>query len=271
MSISDGIISIVKTYIKKGESYKVLDLLEFNRKQYKEVKFIKRSFMKSEIKGYLYIDSENNIITSKNIQREIGKLAYFYDTFFRSEKGVGIAHALSTEEDMRKNEDEFNNLLKGLEFMEDQRVRNIPRVKDAVLKLQELREKSNETIQEFLKASSDIKNSTKHFNEEAMASLYPKYEEILKLNFEKVKLISTLKDCLDEVKDSAEKMRKKLANRFNKNLVSELMKVSYEMSYFIRIIKTYKSVLSLNTSQYIKFLKDKNKENIESRINLVRV
>jgi len=67
-----------------------------------------------------------------------------------------------------------------------------------------------------------------------------------------------------------EKERKKLNVRFNQKIVIPIVKASDQISYFRKVIRTYRRVLNMNTSQYIRFLEDINKNKIEERINLIR-
>lgn len=265
---SEEIIAKLKQYMNKGEFCEVSGTLKLNGKSYREVIFLKKSFIKNERVGFLYLDEDYNIVSSQNIQRELGKLGHYYELFYSKDKTVGFLSALLNMDGLERSIGDLDKVVKGLDFLKSQGVEASDNIKDVVTKLPELRKKSNEYTEKLSILIKEIED--KPFDEEKIQMLYPLYEQILKLNFEKVKLIATLERHLDYVKEMAEKKRKKLAFRFNKDLVSSLMKVSYELSYYIRIIKTYKNVLYMTNFQYLKFLSDMNKEKVEKRINSIR-
>lgn len=263
----------VSSFIKKGEVCKLSGELELNGKAYREVLFSKRNLksFKNEPQGYVYLSSDNSIVSSANIQKELARLAHYYELFFSGEKGIGILAALQTEEDMEREKGHKEDIVKGLDFLSEEGISDAERVKKVVTSLPDLREKGNIKINELLSRINEIKSDNKNFNEEQLQKLYPLYEDILRLNFEKVKLIGTLSDCCDYVKNQAEKKRKKWKVRFKSIFVGPLLRVSDEISYLRRIIATYEKVLGMNTPQYMKFLSNLNKEKIENRANMIRM
>lgn len=273
VELSDEIMNAVKSYIKKGEIVKISGEIELNGKNYREVVFSKRNLksLKNEQQGYLYIDDDNVVISSKNINRELAKLAHFYEIFFSGEKGLGILAALQAEGEQVTERAHSEEIFKGLDFLYEEGVSEAQKVKDVIKRLPASRERTNSKVNELHLLVNDIKEKSLIFNEELLQKLYQVYEDILKLNFEKVKLIGTLSDCCDFVKEQAEKKRKKWAVRFTKKVVGPLLRASDEISYFKRVIRTYANVLNMTTSQYIKFLNNMNKEKIEARANLVRI
>lgn len=270
--LTDELINVAKPYLRKGETCRVSGIIELNSKAYREITFLKRNIkmLKMEKQGYLYITSDNSIISSKNVQKEIAKLAHYYEIFFSDEKGVGILTALQSEGDIERNSEDYGEVLKGLEFLKAKEVDDIEKMKYVIDKLPVLRNESNKKINELAKLILESKKDSILINEEVISRLHPLYEEVLRLNFEKVKLIGGLEDCCDRIKDSSEKWRKKWSVRFKRGAVGPLLKVEDEISYFRRVIRTYKSVLDMSSGQYSKFLSNMNKEKIESRLSLIR-
>jgi hypothetical protein len=271
--LNSEIADMIKTYTKKGETCKISGEIELNNKFYREVIFTKRNLksFKNEQQGYLYIDSDRNIITSKNVQKELAKLAHFYEVFFSGEKGLGILAALQAEDEVEVSRANKEGIEEGLDFLATQGIEDASRIKNVVNSLPKLREQSNKKINELAILVKEAKEQMNTFNDELLQKLYPEYEDILRLNFEKVKLIGTLIDCCDYVKDQAEKIRKKWKIRIKKNVVGQLLRVSDEISYYRRVIRTYEKVLNMSTSQYMKFLTNLNKEKAEARANSNRV
>ncbi|MBL4938152.1 hypothetical protein JK636_20775 [Clostridium sp. YIM B02515] len=268
---SKEMLSLINPHMKKGEKCKVSNLIELNGKLYREVIIYKRSLtaFRDEPKGYLYIDLDNKIVLSKNVQRELAKLAYFYETFYSSEKGSGILAAFQNEDSLEGDKAVFNEAAKGFDYLHSQEVTNALRIKHVINIIPELREKSNIEINKLSKSASEALENNTPFNQEVLDSLYPVYERILELNFEKIKLIASVQDCCDEVKDAAEKIKKKFKVRFDQKIVVPLVRAADQVSYFRRIIRTYKSVLNFSNSQYLRFLEDINKQKVEQRFNMI--
>ena len=272
-SLSEEMKNLIKPYIKKGEDCKLSGDIELNGKLYREVIFSKRNLksFKNEQQGYLYIGSDNSILSLKNVQKELAKLAQYFEVFFSEEKGVGILAALQTEGDTERERGHKEDICRGLDFLYEEGIADAARVKEVVKNLPELKEKSSMKIHELSSLVREIKDIKLVFTEELYQRLYPVYEDILKLNFEKVSLIGSITDCCDYVKVQAEKKRKKWKVRFKSNLVGPLLRVGDEISYFRRVIRTYEKVLNMNSSQYIKFLNNLNKEKIENRVSMIRM
>jgi hypothetical protein len=270
---SDDMMNLIKPYIKKGEICKISGEIELNSKLYREVIFSKRNLksFKNEHQGYLYIASDNSILCSKNVQKELAKLAQYYEVFFSEKKGEGILAALQTEGDLERERGHKEDICKGLDYLSKEGVEDAVRVQEVINRLPKNKEEINLKVNELSSEVNKVNETKLTFNEELLQKLYPVYEDILRLNFEKVKLIGSIADCCDYVKDQAEKKRKKWKIRFKSNLVGPLLRVSDEISYFRRVIRTYEKVLNMNASQYIKFLNNLNKEKIENRASMIRM
>lgn len=272
--LSDEQKSIINSFIKKGEDFKELGNLEFNGKTYKEIVFLKKGLklFGSGPAGYIYIDSDsdsdNKVVNSKNVIKELSRLAYFSEAFFSSEKGKGILASLQSKDDVQSDRIEFEEISRGLDFLKEEKIEGTDKVKHVVKKLPDLKEiidKGSKKLEEAIDKYRD-----RPFGEDSLKVIYPLYEDILRLNFENVKFISSLSDVCDNVQVEAEKKRKKWANRVKKNVVGRLMRVSDKIAYFKRVIRTYGDVVNMTTPQYLKFLSDMNKDKIEARSNLVR-
>lgn len=270
--IDKEIIEGLRQFKKLGENCKISGAIDLNGKSFREVIFTKKSFgkLKLEIKGYLFLDYENKIVTNKSILNDLMKLGYYYEIFFYDDKGTGILSALKTQGDIQRDKSSLEEVVNGLDFLLEQKVYAAERVKGVIIRMPNLRENNNSTLEELSNLIKEMRKLNLNFNEEMFNKLYPYYEEVLKANFETVKYIATLQDCCDEVIREAEKKRKKWAVRIKSKAVGLLIKVSDELSYYKRLILIYSSILNMNSSQYVKFLKNLNKERIEERINLIR-
>lgn len=268
----DKVNTEISPYLKPAEGCKISGAIEVNAKLYKEVIFYKKSFFKfnKEVKGYLYFDDENNLVTDKTIISELAKLCFFYEMFFSEDKTEGILATLKTKADLTRDNEKVKQISDGLDFLLTQKVYAAERVKSIFIKNYNLDEKSNSILEELSSNIKTLSDQDSIFNVELFNKLYPYYEEVLKINFEKVLNVASIGDCIEEVRKEAEKIRKKWGVRAMKNMVGKLIKISDELSYFKRLISIYRSVLQMNSSQYLKYLNNTNKDKIEKRIALIR-
>lgn len=257
---------------KKGEEFKVSGLINYAGKNYREIIIYKKGFslVKKEAEGYIYLDEENSIIKSQNVINELAKLAHFYEVFFSEEKGGGIVSALQNEGNVLREKSEFDEMINVLESLGNDGVREAFEMKNVMVKLIELRQQSNKIISDLVNDLEALKNKESIFNGEILEKLYPKYEDAIKQNFEKVKLIASFGNNYDYIKDMADKKRKKFSNRFQRKITAPLLKLTYEIGYFKRVIRTYEKVLDMSSSQYSKFFNNMTKEKIESRFHKAR-
>jgi hypothetical protein len=257
---------------KKGEEFRVSGLINYAGKNYREVIIYKKGFslVKKEAEAYIYLDEENSILKSQNVINELAKLAHFYEVFFSDEKGGGIVSALQNEGNVLREKSEFDEMINVLESLGSDGVREAFQLKNVMVKLIELRQQSNQIISDLADDLEVLKDKGAIFNEEILEQLYPKYEAAIKQNFEKVKLIASLRNNYDYIKDMADKKRKKLSNRFQRKITAPLLKLTYEIGYFKRVIRTYEKVLDMSSSQYSKFFNNVTKEKIEGRCHKAR-
>lgn len=268
--LTDEVTYVIKNYIEKGEEIKELSILQYNERTYREIVFTKKGLklLREGIKGYIFIDNDNKIVTSKNIIVELCRLAHFHETFFSQEKNKGILKALESKDDVTSGRLEFEDISLGLDFLKQQAVEGTDRIKEIVRKLTDLKEIIDNKTSNLKQTVEE--NRDKPFSEDTLKVIYPLYIEILKMNFENIKLIASSADFYDSVQVEAEKKRKKWANRIKKNVVGNLMKVSDKIGFFKRVIRAYGDVVNMSVSQYLKFLTDINKNKIEDRTKLVR-
>jgi len=262
----------IRSYIKSAEGCKISGTIEISGKLYREVIIYKSNFFKfkKEVNGYLYLDEENKVVTDKYIMSELAKLCFFYEMFFSEDKSTGILATLKTEADLQRDKDKVEQIAKGLDFLLTQKVYAAERVKGVFIKNYNLEEKSNSILKELANNIRTIRDEDFNFNFELFNNVYQYYEDVVKINFEKVLGIASIGDCIEEVRKEAEKTRKKWGVRAMGNMVGKLIKVSDELSYFKRLISLYRNVLQMNSNQYLKYLNNLNKDKIENKISLIR-
>lgn len=263
---------VLKQYKKVVEGIKVSGIIEIDNNFYREVIFTKRNFlkMKTVTKGYLYLNIEDKAVTDRGRLYDLSKLSYYYEVFFSKDKAIGILGTLKTELDIQREKSNLKQICEGLDFLLTQNVYAAERVKSIFIKNYNLREKSNTILKELSDNITLIGQQDIKFNSELLSKLYPYYEDILKINFEKVVSIASIEDCIDVVIKEAEIKRKKWGTRVKGNMVGKLIKTSDELSYFKRLIELYRSVLQMNSNQYMKYLNNLDKDRIENMISLIR-
>ncbi|HID0866991.1 TPA: hypothetical protein ACXDA0_003566, partial [Clostridium botulinum] len=58
--------------------------------------------------------------------------------------------------------------------------------------------------------------------------------------------------------------------RFNKKISDPLFKLDYQINYFKKLLKIYNEILCMNEREYLKFIYNSEKENINERLYIVR-
>lgn len=262
----------LKPYVKDGEKYKLSGIIEINSCHYREISLYNRSLIKRKIepKSYIYLDNDNKAVTNKTLLKELTKLAHYYEIFFSDDKVSGMLSALKTEQELKRERNNVKDMGEALEYLYNEQVLSAQPVKNAISKIMTLREKADDTARGLLNSIEDMKHENLNFNEELFNNLNTYREELLKIDFEKIKYLYSINDCFNEVRTEAEKKRKKWGTRIKGNMVGKLIKISDEISYYKRLMTLYDTVLDMNSSQYIKHINSLNEEKINIRLSLVK-
>ena len=269
---SNEILQHIKPYIKKGEIAKVFNTLEYNNILYKEITFNKKFFNKfrKENLGYLYINEKNEIINEKSLQERLAKLAYFSEIFYNTESRVCIVNAFQNDGAIEKDKKDYKLVTEGLDFLSKEDIVDAEQVKQIVIKLPSIRKKNNEVLKDFMDKSEEYKSEKNYFNAKMLEELLPTYREALSINLKKIKLIDSARGCYSNIKRTVEKKRKQMSIRFNRKLTEPLMKISYMMGYFIKLVDTCEIISKMSDTEYFKYLGTIEKENINYRVKLNR-
>ena len=269
---SKEILEHIKPYIKKGEIAKVFNALEYNNILYREITFNKKIFNKfrKENLGYLYINEKNEIINEKSLQERLAKLAYFSEIFYNTESRACIVNAFQNDGAIEKDRKDYKLVTEGLDFLSKEEIVDAQQVKQIVIKLPSIRKKNNEVLKEFMAKSEEYETEKNYFNAEMLEELLPTYREALSINLKKIKLIDSARGCYSNIKKTAEKKRKQMSIRFNRKITEPLMKISYMMGYFIKLVDTCEIISKMSDTEYFKYLGTIEKENINYRVKLNR-
>lgn len=270
--ISKEILEHIKEYTKKGEIVKISDALEYNNILYREIMFSKKLFknLRKESLGYLYINEKNEIVKEKLLQERLAKLAYFSEIFYNEENRTCIINAYQEEGAIEKDRKDYKLVAEGLDFLTKEGIVDSEQVKQIVIKLPEIRKKNNLALKQLMSDACKYKEDKKYFNLNMLEKLLPEYRDALSINLQKIVLINSARDCYINIKKTSEKKRKQMSIRFNHKLTEPLMKISYTMGYFIKLVETCETISKMSDTQYFKYLGTIEKENIDFRVKLNR-
>ena len=269
---SKEVLELIKEYKKKGEVVKISDALEYNNILYKEIVFSSKMFknLRKEHFGYLYINEKNEIVTEKTLQERLAKLAYFSEIFYNTENKTCIINALQDEITIKKDIRDSKQVVGGLDFLTKEGIVDSEQVKQIVIKLPDIRKINNEVLIQLIEKARELKEEKKYFNISMLEELLPIYRDTLSINLQKIRLIDSGKECYTNIKKTAEKKKKQWTIRFNHILTEPLMKISYMMGYFLKLVETCETISKMPDSQYFKYLSGIEKENVDFRVKLNR-
>lgn len=259
-------------YMNKGEKLLVSDKIEFKGNYYREVLFNKKSFIgvMEETKGIIYIDDNFNVINKINIQNQLIKLAYYYEILFETQKGKSIFKAMKNDEDSKKDKNDIDMCLRGLDILKNEKIENTEKIRKIIFNLVKFREEENEILLNIYNLVNSIWEEDRKISEESFKKVYVLYKKLLSSNFKNIKNIYTGIEYYDYIKDMTNKKRKSFSIRFNKKMSEPLFKLDYEINYFKKLLKTYNRILNMNENEYFKFIEKIEKNNIDARIKLMR-
>lgn len=266
-------MAVIKEYNKLFEDIKVSESVQLGGKLYKEVIFKKKGIGKSE--EYLYLDEKNNLVENESIRARVGRLTFFMDAYLNDEPG-SIIRALQGDDEIEKNKDDFKLMEEGLKLIANKSLKynvsrsEIEKVQGILVKLMELRGKTNEKLKIFLEAVEEEMKNKKHFDEEVIEKCMPVYKEVMGCNYEKVQLIAKGALTYGKLKEAAEKLRRSYNLRFITSHTEALMKASYMMGYFENLIKAYGSMAQMTYNDYAKSIVNSGKNNAEYKCSAIR-
>ncbi|MBU3112390.1 hypothetical protein [Clostridium lacusfryxellense] len=270
--VSKEIRECIKQYIKSGEAVEISDSLEYNNILYREIIFFKK-WTKNNSKvylGYLYINEKNEIISQKSLQERLAKLAYFSEIFYNTANKSCIVNAYQDEVAIQNDDKNYKLVTDGLDILTKDGIVQSKQVKEMVYKLPEIREKNNEILKILISKSEECKNEKKYFNMNIMEELLPTYKDALSINLKKIRLVYSAREFYENIKISSEKKRKQIPIRFNPKLTKPLIKVSYMMEFFIKVVNSCETICEMTDIEYFKYLESIEKANIDNRVKLNR-
>lgn len=264
---------VIKKYNKLFEDIKVSELVELGGKQYKEVIFKKKVIGNSE--EYLYLDKDNRVVEEEHIIARLGRITFFMDAYLNDEPG-SIIKALQGDEEIAKNKVDYELVEDGLKLISSRGSKynlstgEFEKVQAILIKLMELRGKTNEKLKVFLEVVEKEMQGKKYFDEQVIENCLPFYKEVMACNYEKVQLIAKGTFIYGKIREASEKLRRSYNLRFITVHTEALMKVSYMMGYFENLIKAYDSLIQMSYNDYAKNIINSGKRNAEYKCTALR-
>lgn len=264
---------LLKKHAKALESIRISEPAEYAGNIYREVVFENKVVAKNTY--YLYLDSANNVITDKTTILRLGRIFFFMDAYLNDGAG-SIIGALQNDDAAQKDKDDLQLMVTGLKILDKRRdkydvpSKDIQEVQKILTKVMELRSKTNEKLNIFLKSVENAMKNKKYFHEDVIEECMPAYKEVMICNYEKVKLISKGSSMYNGIKKAAEKSKKSYSIRFNMAQTEALHKVSYMMGYFENLLRSYNTILNMSVNQYIKGISSAGKTNAEYKLEQIR-
>ncbi|WP_138206213.1 hypothetical protein [Haloimpatiens lingqiaonensis] len=274
---SPELLEKLNSYIKKGESVKVSNPVEYFGGLYRKVVFSKG--IMQNIKGkesqFIFINEWDKVLDKKQVRRELVKLFYYYEIFFDKDNRLSIYKTVQSESDIIKDKSDYSEAELGLKILQERYKKKeekeaIDQVLPIVKKVLELRRKNNEKLQEVIDIVEEMKKEEKNFSIECLEKIYPVYKEALMLNFKKVKAIYPAGQYYGKLKKKAEKTRRLYSATFRTRNIGLLIKTNYVMGYFEKVLRTYSRILDMSENDYSRFLKEAENNNFNNLMTLIR-
>ncbi|MEW9095079.1 MAG: hypothetical protein AB2417_08345 [Clostridiaceae bacterium] len=262
---------IIKTYYQKGETAKAIHI-QYKGNTYKSVQFRKKGFGKNYyiLKGVLYLTEKDEIVKDNNLLEEIEKLTYYYKSVFNVDNKNSIVSSYEDDSSINRYEDDSNRAINALEFLKDDGMEEALKLKEVIIGVAELRKKKNDKIKELLMLEEKIKDNDYIFTDTLFIKAHSIFEEILRINFQSVKLINLWKVHYEDLIKAVRKKKRSFHVKLNREMYVAFIKLEYILSYFKRILNTYDSILDLDENTYMRYIRNKHKEIIKENLKWVR-
>lgn len=262
----------IRPYCNKDEVPYISDKIKYRNMTCREVIFYKKVLggVKKHAEGIMYITDDGELVMDKNDQKELARLAYYFNIFFTDDKDKNIFRAIRLKSVLEREKGDFECCMKGLDYLKEKGISHTEDVKKILQKIPEMRAENNQKLLDLKAQVDKLKEEGPELDEEVMSGLYPIYEQVLETNFENIKVIDSGKYYYDDMKTITAKYKRNVRLAFRRTVAENLYKLDYQLGFFKKLLITYEKVLGMTTSQYRKFIVDIEKKNIEESLKLVR-
>lgn len=269
--------AIAAQYTLGGEMALVSVAIEYNKKCFREIQFVRRNILGKpgkKAKGIVFVDENNQVIEDKRLQKELFSAFFNLEQLFDEGFLNSLTRTTVTETDLEREEKEAEFVAAVLSDLHDQGVEGADRVKEIICKLPQMKREGNQAITAFLDSVSRFGlNQQKAISyDDIICRVKPLYLETLMKNFEKIKMISSGSAFYDSLRKEAMKSyRKRLVGMMGSNTSREGAIIDGMFTHLSKVIEVYEEVLGRSNSEYIKYLNDNEKKLINEKIDKNRV
>lgn len=265
--------TIADKYIKKGEIARISRPIEFKGVRYREIVYNKKLLgsIRQGVKGIVFITEDLSVVKDKGLIRELTGLAYHLEVFFDESYSGSIKRAVAPEKEILKQEIDFGQMAKALEILKEENISGAEMVSHILTSLPAIKRENNECLTKLIEKLQSCESDTMIFTDEVMNEVDPLYKDALLRNFKRVKLINKGRAFYDDIKKQAYSRRKKFKYRTKgKDVVEGLTKLEYGMNFVKQVLSVYDKVTDMNEEQYMRYLNEMDKDNINHRIEMTR-
>jgi hypothetical protein len=192
----------------------------------------------------------------------------YYKLFFYSYK-KDFGSALKSEEQLKAEEQEYQEASDAARCLMDEGTDGAGSVKFIIDKLPIMRREANDILRTFLENIDNYKEAG-IFNREIFEELMDIYDRVMLMSFQRVKFINNASVFYNGIRRNLVSRKGKLKSRIGAKNQGELAKLETILSFFINILGYYKEVISYPEDRYIKYVHNKDSEEIDKVYHLVR-
>lgn len=265
---------ISDNYRNKNEVARVSLPIEYNGRLYREIQYNKvfLGSVRQTVTGYLYVTEEGEKVLDKKDIKELAYLAYQFEVLFDDVFKGGIPKAVIDEKYLKKEEKDFEKMLIALDALKAEGLKDVDKIEEAFSKLTVLKRENNRALEELINKVNSLSKPDLIFSREVLNEIMPYYREALLKNFKKIKLINSTRNQLDDVKQALNKKRKALRFRIlsGTELMDCLNRLEYGIDYFKKVITVYSSVADMTEGEYIKYLDNMDRKNVEEKLSKLK-
>lgn len=252
-------------FSRRGEISRISKPVMHEGRRYFEIVYNKGVLFthRKEISGALLIDGDGSCVTDRESIRDLPNLFYYYQSFFGS-LYTHLARAYNDEGGMEAEKDRYSEAVRGLKYLSE---KNVPAAADAIPVLNGLlpmKEEANEVLGGLIGKISEYASAGAVYSDEAHRSLMESYDKVMRMNFQRIKLIGSKSSLYGGLKHDAGSMKKKISVRMDRGISDALLQLDTVLSFFISILNLYADMVHFSEDRYMNHIYMLDRQKIEA-------
>jgi hypothetical protein len=265
---------VISTYKSGLEVPRISLPVEVKGRKYRELVFFAGSIIgrpKKEVKGLIYLDENDGVVTDKRLQSELSTTFAVIEELLDEGFIEKLSRTIKSEKNLAVEEAQSKFFEANLKHLSTRSIYGADIVLEIAKKLPELKKNNDAAVVNFINKAKEFENAEVIASTKVLMELKPLYTETLMKNYEKVKLIGTGRSYYEVVKKGAAKVfRSKIKGAFGSKIEGSAVTLDYELNHLMRIVKTYNLILDMSASEYLKYLRDMEKSQINEKNEKLR-